>query len=71
MKKEKRKVTIVTSKDRNNKTLGSVKIGRNELCKCGSGKKAKKCCGNLTDYYSIKIRERAKVEPEITDQCES
>ena len=22
------------------------KIGRNELCPCGSGKKHKKCCGN-------------------------
>ncbi|MEI6984764.1 MAG: SEC-C metal-binding domain-containing protein [Rhodospirillaceae bacterium] len=22
-----------------------VKIGRNELCSCGSGKKYKKCCG--------------------------
>jgi preprotein translocase subunit SecA len=23
----------------------SVKVGRNELCPCGSGKKYKKCCG--------------------------
>jgi uncharacterized protein YecA (UPF0149 family) len=25
----------------------SVKIGRNEPCPCGSGKKYKKCCGLL------------------------
>ena len=25
--------------------LESKKIGRNELCPCGSGKKYKKCCG--------------------------
>lgn len=25
------------------------KIGRNEPCPCGSGKKFKKCCGILTD----------------------
>ena len=23
----------------------SIKIGRNELCPCGSGKKYKRCCG--------------------------
>jgi preprotein translocase subunit SecA len=26
--------------------VSSRKIGRNELCPCGSGKKYKKCCGN-------------------------
>ncbi|MBV5299876.1 MAG: SEC-C domain-containing protein [Rhodoferax sp.] len=25
--------------------IQSEKIGRNDLCKCGSGKKYKKCCG--------------------------
>lgn len=25
-----------------------AKIGRNDLCYCGSGKKYKKCCGNIT-----------------------
>jgi hypothetical protein len=28
-------------------SLRSKKIGRNELCPCGSGKKYKKCCGSL------------------------
>jgi CDGSH-type Zn-finger protein len=26
------------------------KTGRNDLCWCGSGKKAKKCCGTKTGY---------------------
>ena len=28
-------------------TIGKPKIGRNELCPCGSGKKYKKCCINV------------------------
>ena len=28
--------------------VNSAKIGRNELCPCGSGKKYKKCCGQNT-----------------------
>ncbi|MDR1511383.1 MAG: preprotein translocase subunit SecA [Endomicrobium sp.] len=28
-----------------NKNLNKIKIGRNDLCLCGSGKKYKKCCG--------------------------
>ena len=27
---------------------GTGKIGRNDLCYCGSGKKYKRCCGNVT-----------------------
>ncbi len=30
--------------------LESVKVGRNDQCPCGSGKKAKKCCGAETKY---------------------
>ena len=28
-----------------NKTVASQKVGRNDPCPCGSGKKYKKCCG--------------------------
>jgi hypothetical protein len=28
------------------------KTGRNELCACGSGLKAKRCCGAETKFYS-------------------
>jgi len=32
--------------------LEAKTINRNDLCKCGSGKKAKKCCGCKTVYYA-------------------
>ena len=34
---EKKKTTVVVRK--------AEKVGRNDLCPCGSGKKYKKCCG--------------------------
>lgn len=48
---EKRMVTLIKG---NGKEFRSQKIGRNSLCKCGSGKKAKNCCGVETKYYSKK-----------------
>ena len=40
------KIKSITSNWRSSKiVLNPVKIGRNELCTCGSGKKYKKCCG--------------------------
>lgn len=33
------------SKPNKVKVLASTKIGRNDPCHCGSGKKFKKCCG--------------------------
>lgn len=51
--KEKRKVWVVSPDYGYN--LQSKKIGRNELCPCGSGKKAKKCCGCETQYYGKKL----------------
>jgi uncharacterized protein YecA (UPF0149 family) len=33
------------------------KQDRNALCKCGSGKKAKKCCGDQTSFYTTKPKE--------------
>jgi uncharacterized protein YecA (UPF0149 family) len=35
----------------NGKPLMSKKIGRNDPCKCGSGKKSKNCCGTNTKYF--------------------
>ena len=32
--------------------LISVKVGRNTMCMCGSGKKQKKCCGVETKYHN-------------------
>ncbi len=40
------KIKDITSNWRSSKiVVNTVKIGRNELCTCGSGKKYKKCCG--------------------------
>lgn len=39
----------------------------NNPCKCGSGKKAKKCCGADADYFYTKLnpkQEREKAERE-------
>lgn len=41
---EKRKELMKASKNRNTVVKGE-KIGRNDPCPCGSGKKYKKCCG--------------------------
>ena len=34
-----------------NKTIFANKIRPNDPCPCGSGKKAKKCCGTGTKYF--------------------
>ena len=48
--------------DKKNEQAKSYKIGRNEPCPCGSGKKYKKCCAQVTpekskEYYREKIKE--------------
>ena len=35
----------------------ALDIRRNDPCPCGSGKKAKHCCGTETKYYSTRPRE--------------
>lgn len=49
--KEKRMVSVLIPKD-GFTGLIAQKTGRNKVCPCGSGKKAKKCCGADTKYYS-------------------
>ena len=34
------------------KPTKSNKVGRNEPCPCGSGKKFKKCCGSSTTFHA-------------------
>ena len=34
--------------------IHTKKIGRNDPCPCGSGKKAKNCCGTDSKYYYLK-----------------
>ncbi|PKM47262.1 MAG: hypothetical protein CVV03_04420 [Firmicutes bacterium HGW-Firmicutes-8] len=46
LKKELKELTgIPKSKPAANKPVSVIKIGRNDPCSCGSGKKYKKCCG--------------------------
>lgn len=54
----KRKVKVIQAPDdAENRTLSSVKVRPNDHCPCGSGKKAKKCCGTETAYrYNKHIR---------------
>ena len=49
--KEKRKVRVYSG---DGAPLIAKKIGRNDPCPCGSGKKAKHCCGTDTKYYTTK-----------------
>lgn len=49
--KEKRMVSVLIPKD-GFTGLIAQKTGRNKVCPCGSGKKAEKCCGADTKYYS-------------------
>ena len=53
--REKRNVQLISPK-KGCTGLVSRKINRNSLCSCGSGKKAKKCCGVETDYASRHFR---------------
>ena len=48
-----RTVTCYQDKD-NGLPLVAVKPQRNSKCICGSGKKAKNCCGVETKYYTTK-----------------
>lgn len=38
------------------------KIGRNDPCPCGSGKKYKYCCLNKPPTLGIKVKEEIKIE---------
>ena len=51
MPKEKRLVTIYAG---NGRPITVTKQSRNTPCKCGSGKKAKNCCGTEAQYYNTR-----------------
>ena len=47
------------------------KIARNEKCRCGSGLKAKRCCGSDTRYFVKKKIDNQKTQnhgPNIAGQ---
>ena len=45
------KVTVYSS---GSTPIVAKKIRPNDPCPCGSGKKAKHCCGTQTEYYKSK-----------------
>jgi len=47
----------------NGQPFKALKIQPNSKCGCGSGKKAKKCCGVTTRYFVPKVQDDEK-EPE-------
>lgn len=54
---QKHSVTVIRPKSGYDLVV-SKKTGRNALCPCGSGKKAKHCCGTETQYYSAKAAKQ-------------
>ena len=55
MSRLKHNITIIKG---NGAPLRSEKQGRNELYKCGSGKKVKRCCGDSSKYFMKKLRDK-------------
>lgn len=51
MSREPREVKLIYSKNRQ-PLVKDKRIQPNDPCGCGSGKKAKKCCGCNSDYHS-------------------
>lgn len=54
LKQGMRKVDIILG---NGFPLAAKKVNRNAPCECGSGKKAKNCCGDQTKYCYSKLNE--------------
>ncbi len=52
--KNSRKVIFIKN---DSKPFRAMKTGRNQECRCGSGLKAKRCCGSSTKYYLPKEKE--------------
>lgn len=48
------KVTVFQSSDN---PIRAKKVRPNDPCPCGSGKKAKNCCGVKTRYFSLVRKE--------------
>jgi hypothetical protein len=44
--------------------LTRQRILPNDPCRCGSGKKAKKCCGTKTDFHYTRLNEKQVKERE-------
>lgn len=65
------KVRLISAPaDAVNNTLISKKIRPNDLCPCGSGLKAKKCCGVKTTYSYNKIVKRVIPEENVPENIQ-
>lgn len=58
--KEKRMVTIHVG---DGSPIITTKPYRNVPCRCGSGKKQKNCCGDVTSFYSSKKVKEENEKP--------
>lgn len=50
--------------------LAAKKINPNAPCECGSGKKAKKCCGYKTTYIYSKLNKKQMADLKIIQEAE-
>ena len=67
MSKERRMVKYFEG---NGSPFRTVKINRNDPCRCGSGKKAKNCCGVETKmYYSKETPKRENLQNQHTTEA--
>jgi uncharacterized protein YecA (UPF0149 family) len=48
--------------------MAARKINPNAPCQCGSGKKAKKCCGTKTVYCYSKLNEKQIAEEKAKEE---
>lgn len=73
MNKQQHMVKLLrVGKDAVNETLYAKKIRPNDPCPCGSGLKAKKCCGTDTQYlYRTKKKENPENQEGSTNATQS
>ena len=64
MSKKKQMVTFMAN---DGKPFKAQKTGRNHLCRCGSGLKAKKCCGTETRYFLPRSEPETPQNQNITE----
>jgi len=67
MNHERRMVKIISG---DGSPIRTIVPERNSLCKCGSGKKTKNCCGCKTKFYSTKPQRPIKITEKETDAKE-
>jgi len=68
MRDKNRKVPFI--KNISGKPFRAIKINRNDLCKCGSGLKSKRCCNKETEYFQKKDK-RTQIERYIEEKEKS